>query len=508
MALGVNGYLELYTTLLGWQQYQNLWDIAVKTGLAFIPFAVLIVRNLIEPAISQEARSASGTSLKRMEYGLPGMLLVIMVCCQPVIPLEPSALSYTPVCQAQGHTARPGDTGTTYDTAFPQATGATVPALWYAVMAISHAITRAAILGLPCQPINYRELHNTLALSKIQDPALRQETGDFYRQCYLQALAKFDREKPDTSAYTQKTGDADTQWMGSQTFINMPGFYDYFSAGSAVQGFPYDPQRDFEYGQNHGQWGKPTCKDWWLGTTGQNGLRGQLLQSLPKPLFSFLETQSDEQDGALKGLIHQTYDAGYQSLNDEDSGHWISKNLGQPIGVQMEDLSYYPKLALIKSALPVIQALCLMLIYIFLALAQPFTKYSIKAITIAAFVIFSVTFWTFIWYVTDYVDQSLIQALFPSLIGIDSGNGTQQDLVDMVVSMGYTVAPLLWTLFLSWLGVQAGSGITSAISGGLSPAQEAGGQAGNIGKQVVNTVATRGMRAEGNFNPNQRRFKF
>jgi len=508
MALGVNGYLELYTTLLGWQQYQNLWDIAVKTGIAFIPFIAIIIRNIIEPATSQQPKSASETSLKRMEFGLAGALLVVMFCAQPCIALEPSALSYTPVCQAQAQTATPGSTGTTYDQAFPVATGAQVPVLWYAVMAIAHAATRAAILGLPCQPYDYRQLHDTLAASKIEDPELRQEATDFYQNCYVQALAKFEREKPDTSFYAKQNDNADTQWFGSEVFLNMPGYYDTYTAGSAVKGFPYDPQRDFEYGEYHEQWGKPNCKDWWLGTDGQNGLRTRLLQAVPKPVFSFLETKPEEEDSAIKSLISQTYSEGYQSLNDEDSGHFISKWVGAPIGTTMEKMSYYPKLVLIKSALPIIQAVCLMLIYMFLAFAQPFTQYRLKAISISVFVIFSITFWTFIWYVIDYVDQTLIQSLYPDLFG--EGSSAQQDLADMVIGMGYTLAPLIWTLFLSWLGVQAGNGITAVISSGISPGLEAGGKAGGLAQQTISTATTRGlssMRTE-HSNPNQMRFKF
>lgn len=30
--MSVTGYLALYTTLIGWQQYQNLWGLVVDTG--------------------------------------------------------------------------------------------------------------------------------------------------------------------------------------------------------------------------------------------------------------------------------------------------------------------------------------------------------------------------------------------------------------------------------------------------------------------------------------------
>lgn len=488
MTLGVNGYLELYTTLLGWQQYQNLWGILLETGIAFLPFIMIIVRNTVEPALSQEPKSAAETSLKRMEFHFVGAILVVALCAQPAINLEPEALSYLPICQSQQQIATPGHTGTTYDKAFPEATGARVPILWYAVMALSHAVTRTAMLSLPCQPYNFRDLRDTLALSKIQDPLLRQETTQFYQDCYVQSLAKFERDKPNISSYTKQTGDADTQWLGSHAFSNMPGYYSGFSASTPVKGFAYDPVRDFEYGKKyHGKWGRPTCKQWWDGTDGQNGLRQRLLTAMPKPVFAFLASHKQEQDAAIKSLIGHTYSEGYQSLNNEDSGHWISKGVGEAIGLGMDDLTYYPKLALIKDALPVVQAVGFMLIYIFLAPAQVFSQYRIKTITVAACVIFSITFWSYLWQLIDYSDQVLIKSLYPTIAGIHFGV-PQEDLVDKVIGALYILVPVLWTAFLSWVGVQAGNGLNALISGGTAPAMEAGNKAGSLAQQGISML--------------------
>ena len=84
MSLGVQSFPELYTTLLGWKQYNSLWSIMTQTGLAFIPFIGLFIRNFIEPAKSQSAKGASETSLKRIEIDLVVMILVIMFAAQPL----------------------------------------------------------------------------------------------------------------------------------------------------------------------------------------------------------------------------------------------------------------------------------------------------------------------------------------------------------------------------------------------------------------------------------------
>ena len=42
----VGSYLELFTTLFGWQFYDRLWDILTGTGLAFLPFLGIVLNNV------------------------------------------------------------------------------------------------------------------------------------------------------------------------------------------------------------------------------------------------------------------------------------------------------------------------------------------------------------------------------------------------------------------------------------------------------------------------------
>ena len=44
----VGSYLELFTTLFGWQFYDRLWDILTGTGLAFLPFLGIVLNNVLE----------------------------------------------------------------------------------------------------------------------------------------------------------------------------------------------------------------------------------------------------------------------------------------------------------------------------------------------------------------------------------------------------------------------------------------------------------------------------
>ena len=46
--MSVGSHLELFLTLFGWQQYNNLWSILTTTGLAYIPFALIVIQTLVD----------------------------------------------------------------------------------------------------------------------------------------------------------------------------------------------------------------------------------------------------------------------------------------------------------------------------------------------------------------------------------------------------------------------------------------------------------------------------
>ena len=90
MTLGVQSYPELYTTLLGWQLYDEIWDLLSQTGLAFLPFIGIVLRNITHPYTSQETKDAGSTSLRRMEVDFISALLFIFFAVSPALTLDPS----------------------------------------------------------------------------------------------------------------------------------------------------------------------------------------------------------------------------------------------------------------------------------------------------------------------------------------------------------------------------------------------------------------------------------
>ncbi len=511
--MSVTGYLALYTTLLGWQQYQNLWEIAVGTGLIYIPFIGIVLSSAAEPFTSMGAKDAAQIAVRRLTINIISAFLIIAFAAVPAISLDPKVLHYEPLCEANAKTVTPGDTGTTYDNAFKVPTGVKVPILWYFVMAFSNGITHAASVSLPCSPINYRELHSQLDTAKIQDPQLKQEVTQFYNDCYIPAYSTYMNGQLSTAQQAQiqqsleKNGQADVGWFGSQTFLSISGIYDAQRASSPIKDFLFDPNRDIEEGQvnNHSMWGRPDCKTWW--SDPNSGLYTKLKQSLPPDLLSSLlhignDTQT-LQDTAIKSLISHSFHGnetlgdlfrGYESLNDNSKPgeDIISRVIGAPLGVLYESLSFYPKLHLLINALPVIQGTLLFALYAFLGLAIPFSSYRIGFCITGSIVIFSVIFCSYLWHLVAWLDNYLIQALYPSLANVQGlgilntivdgygADSVNQLFVEMIIGTLYVVLPILWMSVMGWAGYQAGHHISGLISSMTEPAARSGEKSGSI----------------------------
>ena len=88
--MSVGSFLELYTALFGWLMYDRIWGVLTETGIAYIPFIGVLVKNFAEPYQSQETKDASTTSIKRMELDIVAMLTVVVLVASPFFDLTVS----------------------------------------------------------------------------------------------------------------------------------------------------------------------------------------------------------------------------------------------------------------------------------------------------------------------------------------------------------------------------------------------------------------------------------
>jgi len=467
MSIGVQSYPELYTILLGWNLYDQLWDLLSKTGLAYLPFIGIILKNTSQSYLLEEG---SGFSLRSMEMQFISMLLLIFFGAAPFMPLDAHTVSYSPLCEKNA-TYHPGDTGTTYDKAFTVPTGdIRVPLWWYAVISVSEGITSAANELVGCVP-DLRKMITEVNMTQLSDPELKQELQDFETMCYAEARAQFFKDERDNNSNhlsiiqdnVKQYGADDTEWLGSHALS--AAYYRQLTASRPVKGFPYYAADDLNADINQTQDGIPTCYEWWH--DGQYGLKKRVYQELPKSFYDEYKAylnQEKTEDDVIKNIITKlTHNvSGYNNANDMigDVGY---SHLLASIGIWYHQLEEYPKIYAAAEAAPIIQSLLLLMVYVFLPFGLVFSGFKPSAFITGAILIFSLIFWTFIWHLVSLTDKSLMEALYTNWF---AKQGAGASLTDMIIGTLIIAAPLFWFLFMGAVGIAVGhmvGGITSSL---------------------------------------------
>jgi hypothetical protein len=490
MSIGVQSFPELYTMLMGWDLYDKLWNLLTQTGLAFLPFIGMILRNVTQSYIAH--RDTGQIALRTMEMNLIVTLLLILLAVSPCIPLSAHAVSYSPVCGTdQGQTYHPGDTGTTYDKAFSVPTdNVTIPIWWYAVISVSEGMTNAANTMVGCVP-NLRKMVTQVDMAQISDPEVKQEIQDFETMCYMPARTQFNQDKQANNATNldriesnvKEYGVEDTEWLGSHGFSDT--YYQNLKAARPIPGFPYEENQDINADVNQKNppaYGTPSCKDWW--NDSQYGLKNRLYQVLPKSFSDEFKNYLNDvktHDDVVKRIVSNSSN-GFENANTTigDNGY---SHIVSALGIWVHQMEEYPKLYAASQAAPIMQALLLLMIYVFLPFALIFSSYRASAFVTGAMLIFSVIFWGFIWHLVSWTDNALMQALYSGWFSKQSAGAT---LTDMIIASLVIFSPLFWFIFMGAMGVAIGD-IVSGFSMGIN---KMGERAANKGSEAVKGAAT------------------
>ena len=190
----VGSVIELYTTLIGWNFYVNFWDMFTETGIAYIPFAVMVIKNFSE---GYRGRPGDGAeqSVRAMEQDIIVMMTVIVLAAQPTYTLNPKDVEYTPPCTPSGAkgttTYKAGDGKTTWDETLGKATGGAVkvPIWWVGVMSLSAGANHAMLKSFDCME-DLRSVKDSAASANITDRAVRAQYNHFFSQCWGPAEAE------------------------------------------------------------------------------------------------------------------------------------------------------------------------------------------------------------------------------------------------------------------------------------------------------------------------------
>jgi hypothetical protein len=516
----LDSYLEIFTTMYGWAFANIIGEVLTGTGLVALPFG-LIVFSVWRGA--KESASGGAGAQELIDAVMTRILIALFVyiTCFAVTPytsLVSTNLRYTPQASLTNPTPTGGSlnlgTGSSYDTALQDARDGTmsptgglsyVPAWWFSVMAVSSGINNAVRSGLSSARSDIRMVEDMARTATIEDPQLLHQIQRFYSECFVPARSRFLQMDRSTisgngAAVIAETntdyGPTDVDWMGSQLFRTEPGFYGTMRSYDPVPGFPVDLNRDTDYTAGgapgtpeatdlNPTWGRPTCLQWWL--DGASGVRSRMIshastwQTLLQGMQSAMNWSSaDRATDALAMLAQsranpQFMDASRIMGNDYDGITNLVRGIGGAVstfGVGKKLIDATIEFMPMVTALPMIQSMLLMGMYMFLPMIVMLSGYDLKIMLLGGLAIFTVKFWSVMWFIAQWVDARLIQAMYPGLngnivmqefiaMGTNAGDGSlyKRMILNLVLMSMFVGLPLLWSAMMGWVGMNMGSGI-------------------------------------------------
>ncbi len=519
--MAVSGFLEILTTVLSWQLFSSIWGVLVSTGVAVIPFISIIWRNVRSARENRDKVDVGVVALRLSEIQIYLAIVVIVLCCQPLIVIATNDVVYTTYsCDAQGNSRANdeltlGDTDTGYDS-LDSATifngdEVRVPIWWAFTNNLFRGITAEVIAAIPCN-LDVQGARMTAENIGIKDPYLRSEAIQFGGQCWVPARNQFFREQP-SLAGTEFEGEpdyinSDINWIGSHILRDATGYYASWQAQMPVKAFAYETDRDSgrqtpEYATH----GYPLCDEWY------DSLENRVLAT---------ESDSIDNNGFFFWLGTLTDDLGYTTdekafyhmLKGEDINNkakaWLSSdfshNQGIGVAATLQDAAailgldllsagHYTKARILRDGMPMAQALLMMMIVIILPMTLVFSEYSLKTVFLMTFVQFGVIFWSFLFALAYWLDNNLAAGLAQNddaFMGLpwDKEDGLPYSILSYITAMFHILLPVIFTVIMGWAGASVGTGAANTFSAAAQSAADAGGKAADQVENMTTNIAT------------------
>lgn len=515
--MGVNSYAEIFTTLIGWHMYNVIWDVLSTAGLVYLPFLGILLEHWQQGFLDGEEGGGAPAAIRALEVDIYIGLTVIVLAGVPssLTSLNRSDVFYAPpatVAEPSPTTATGAAPLSTYGAALGGTPSVVnVPVWWYSVMAISAGVDSAIIAGSGLSLDHLRSVTEAAKQAKLDDLQIRFEALRFYNECFLPARTRY-LASPASSAATAALatfGTDDTEWIGSHAFLDDPALYPNMYADREVPSWPFDPARDRDQAGAPilPTWGRPSCKEWWEGGA-VPGLKAKVLtavgatsklQSLVRTFAPSLSSTRQD-DIVVQAALDKTRltvipDA-YVPATSNLAKDTFSSTTVMIAGFVTTFFTWLAT-AVLKPSLPFVQCLLLMGIYMLLPFVLVISRYSLTAMVQGALAIFTVKFWTVLWFLADFLDDKLALAIYPDADSAMSamssffkkGDPTKAMLLNLVVMALYLALPALWSGLIAMAGVRVGSALNTPFNAASSNANAAGSTAAGLGAKAAATFS-------------------
>jgi len=164
---------------------------------------------------------------------------------------------------------------------------------------------------------------------------------------------------------------------------------------------------------------------------------------------------------------------------------------------------FKPTMYAIRAGAPMFQALTLLAIITLLPFAIAFSNYSWTMVGVGTLAIFTVKFWSYLWFIAKWMEDRLGRAMYPdatSLLAVYGANLIDGDfalkatLIEIVTGMMFIALPLAFSMILAWAGFH-GMGAVAAVGQSFrQKTEEGGGMGGRMAVQQGTMRLGRGGR--------------
>lgn len=479
--------LALYTTYLGWQQYDVMFNALWQTGILYIGFLMLgfrFLKSMLTPTESPDG------ALNRFLYELALTFFICAFFVYPCMPLEQKGLAFKPICTKKiVRDATINSTGTTYDEAFADSisSGVKAPIGFSILQNYISSLTYGLIKATGCTD-SLQAIQGDL-LSTYIPINIKKRVLQFHNQCFLEARSAYLNSPPEPekveAILKRFGGEEDLNWIGSKVLQTF--YYDHLKAREPIPGFLFTkhPNPNFEEASKKDSnikthiptHGYPTCNQWWskikkdlVKLSDKSSVFDKHIGALDitNRIYAYktkhkLAWNSDlsAEDYIAKMLLQDNRDLqikSTQSLMDNTNGvigTFITRGLINT-GQNIKSWTTTPlKREAIIQILPVIHAFFYFFLVILTPLILALSGYSTRALgSICALFMISI-FIQFIWHLVGFVERAVLDPM--------GENNIVAAMRNMAV-LFYIIAPMLLLKLSSHFGGEAGDGLAGLLT--------------------------------------------
>ncbi len=491
--------LALYTTYLGWQQYEVVFIALWQTGLLYLGF-LFIAYRFLKNVLAPSTHHAADHALNHFLYELVVTTLICAIFVYPCAPLETRAIQFKPLCTPNKHAAQLpatiGDTGTQYDEAFADVLSPQVkiPIGFSILQNYISSLTYGLMKVTGCTD-SLQSIEGDL-VSTYLPTSVRQDALAFHQQCFIEARSQLSTTEKDESF--QKTikaygGEEDLNWMGSLYFQDHD--YKTLYARKPVKGFSFAeaPNPNLKAAEKRGdiksehlpKHGYPTCNQWWkklrkdlVNTANESSVfnRHLSVNAVLERVRAYKnkhpgswQDKMTAEDYIAKMLLNHSKDLQVKSAQtamDNTSGvvgQMVSHSLVN-VGQWAKSWTTTPlKRESIMQTLPVMQAFFMFFLILLTPVILAFSGYSLKALgSILGLFIMSI-FMQYLWHLVGFIERVILDPL---------GENEAISAMRNMAVMFYFIAPLLLLRLSGHFGGEAVAGMAVLANESLNQSKE------------------------------------